>query len=82
MRELIIRESNNMSLSCKGVLLYEDGVIKNLSFKGYPRTNGDEWTYFFNRKIGNTVSDKDIEELKSYNGRYNVVVHDNEVEGW
>lgn len=81
MRELIIRENNSMSLSCEGIILYENGIIENLSFKGYPRTEGDEWTHFFNKTIGDKITEKDIQYLKSYNGWYNVFVYDNEVKG-
>jgi len=67
-------QNNNMSLSCRGVMKIENNIVISLSFKGYPRTNGDGWTGFYKRSnVGDTVTDSQVECIKKYNGIYNVV---------
>lgn len=68
-------ENSDMSLSCHGSILIEDGVVKDLSFKGCPRANGiDGWTAFYKRKnIGDVVTEKEIKNMLKFNGANNII---------
>lgn len=71
---LSIRENNSMSLSCAGSVKVRDGIVIDVSFKGYPRTSGDSWVGFFQRaKQGDKVDPEAIEGMLKFNGRGNVV---------
>ena len=67
-------QNSNMSLSCKGEINILRGVVTNVRFSGYPRTDGDSWTSFYkNMKVGRTITDEQIKHIVSYNGHCNVI---------
>ena len=68
-------ENNSMALSCRGEILIQNGVIKHISHKGYPRTRGrDFWLNFYETKSkGDIITESDIAIILRYNGRNNVV---------
>lgn len=72
--KLMTYENNCMSLSCRGTINITDGIINNISFKGYPRTYGDYWVrYYKNFKKRDKITQDIINEILSYNGKSNVV---------
>ncbi len=71
--KLYTRQNNCMSLSCRGSIKIENGIIIEVDFSGYPRTHGDYWTYFYkNAKRGDSISEKEIKDILSYDGSYDV----------
>ena len=67
-------ENSSMSLSCCGEIEIKDGKVVNVYYKGMPRTGGrDSWFSFYeNRKKGDKIETKKIEDILSYNGHDNV----------
>ena len=71
---LITYEDCSMSLSCRGEMKIKNGIVVDISFKGYPRMNGDGWIHYYkSKKVGDTVTDNLITITKEYNGNYNVI---------
>ena len=71
---LVTYQDNSMSLSCKGEVIINKGIIQHVSFKGYPRVYGDGWTAFYMRKKkGDKVTQKEIDNILSFNGILDVV---------
>jgi len=77
MKKLRIYDNNSMSLSCDGsIIIDENNIVTEINFKGYPRTDGDGWTYFFkNIKRGDFVSEEKIKSLLSWNKKYNLIAY-------
>lgn len=72
-QRLTTRENNYMSLSCCGAIEIDNGVVTEVSFRGMPRTHGDMWTNYYKQvKVGDEISQETIENLLSYDGRFNV----------
>lgn len=66
-------ENNCMSLSCDGKITIVNGIIREISFKGYPRLRGDSWTGFYERaQRGDVVTQEKIDQLLKYNSCCNV----------
>lgn len=68
-------EDNFMALSCHAYAEIEDGVIKDVRYKGIPRTEGrDAWFSIYQSFKRNQKIDKQtIEYLLSYNGKHNII---------
>ena len=75
-------ENNDMSLSCHAYIKIKNEVIKDIYYKGIPRTEGrDSWLAIYKSfKIGQKISNEMIEKLLCYNGRNNIVSVFEEVE--
>jgi len=72
--KLITYENNCMSLSCRGEMNIVNNIVTCITFRGYPRTHGDGWTYYYKTiKKGDKIDKSTIDKILSYNGKRNVI---------
>ena len=68
-------ENNDMSLSCHANIKIKNEVIKDIYYKGIPRTEGrDSWLAIYKSfKIGQKIDNQTVNYLLGYNGKHNII---------
>lgn len=79
---LRIYENNSSSLSCAAEITIKDSIIKDMHYKGMPRTEGrDIWFIFCQSlKKGQKIDNQTVNYLLEYNGKHNIISVFEEVE--